>query len=95
MAPLSRSAKASASRLTRLSGLSHGTNPSKRRILQCEMLSLVMLGLVGVISMALASKMSLSPLVTKMLGVLVALITFDWNIALNMIQRFVQMFVNV
>ena len=77
MAPLSLSAKASASRLTRLSGLSHGTKSSKRSVLQCEMLCLAMLGLAGINSVALASKMSLSPVVMEVLGVLVALITSD------------------
>ena len=93
MAPLSLSAKASASRLTRLSGLSHGTKSSKRSVLQCEMLCLAMLGLAGINSVA--SKMSLSPVVMKVLGVVVVLITSDWNIVLNKVQRFVQMFVNV
>ena len=88
MAPLSLSTKASASRLTRLSGLSHGTKPSKCRILQCETLSLVMLGLAEINSVDFASKMSFSP-VMVVLGVLAAIIMSEWNIA------FVQTFINV
>ena len=53
MAPLSLSAKASTSRLTRLSGLSHGTKPSKCTVLQPERLFRAVSGLVGIKSVAL------------------------------------------
>ena len=59
------------------------------------MLCLAKLGLAEINSVALASKMSLSPVVMEVLGVLVALITSEWNIAVNTVQRFSQMFVNV
>ena len=53
MAPLSLSAKASTSRLTRLSGLSHGMKPSKCTVLQPERLFRAVSGLVGRKSVAL------------------------------------------
>ena len=53
MAPLSLSAKASASRLTRLSGLSQGKKPSKCTVLQPSKILLfllvVMLGINSVV----------------------------------------------
>ena len=53
MAPLSLSAKASTSRLTRLSGLSHGTKPSKCSVLQPFKIASVVLVVLAINSVVL------------------------------------------
>ena len=56
MAPLSLSAKASTSRLTRLSGLSHGTKPSKCSVLQPFKIASVVLVVVLAINSVVLMK---------------------------------------